>query len=378
MYIFSHGEASVLKSHTAPVRSVNFSHDGQFLVTASNDKSAKVWSVPSRRLLFTLAQHTHWVRCARFSPDGRLIASCSEDKTVKIWDVRNKVCIDSFLDYEGFVNFVDFNPNGTCVVSASSDRTVKLWDIRMNKLLQNYRVHRAGVNCASFHPSGNYLITASADGTLKIMDLLEGRLLYTLHGHEAPVLSVAFSKGGEKFASGGADTQVLVWKTNFDVFDYKEVLKRHKRRFRLDAPPHLLDIYPRSPHPHDEIAESLEINPNFSVTDMQTLDPPVVDVGSCFSFSSLATESSAGVSTHQDEVNGEDSPSLPALPPSPTTPRKKSDDQNKSVVGTTEERTSIPLALGDALEHIVEQLDVLTLVSMNNFSKNSLNLEATL
>ncbi|KAM7178925.1 POC1 centriolar protein homolog B isoform 3-T3 [Macrochelys suwanniensis] len=281
-----HGESSALKAHTAPVRSVNFSYDGQFLVTASNDKSIKVWSVHRQRLLFSLSQHTHWVRCAKFSPDGRLIASCSEDKTVKIWDAANKVCIDSFTDYEGFANYVDFNPSGTCVASAGSNRTVKLWDIRMNKLLQHYRVHRAGVNCVSFHPSGNYLITASTDGTLKIMDLLEGRVIYTLHGHKGPVLSVAFSKGGEKFASGGADAQVLLWKTNFDTFNYKEVLKQHIRRIHTDNPPHLLDIYPRSPHPHDGKPQSIEIDPSFDVTDTQTIDPTVIDISSSVYFSS--------------------------------------------------------------------------------------------
>uniref|UniRef100_A0A674HYA1 POC1 centriolar protein homolog B n=1 Tax=Terrapene triunguis TaxID=2587831 RepID=A0A674HYA1_9SAUR len=323
-----HGESSALKAHTAPVRSVNFSHDGQFLVTASNDKSVKVWSVHRQRLLFSLSQHTHWVRCAKFSPDGRLIASCSEDKTVKIWDAANKICIDSFTDYEGFANYVDFNPSGTCVVSAGSNHTVKLWDIRMNKLLQHYRVHRGGVNCVSFHPSGNYLITASTDGTLKIMDLLEGRLIYTLHGHKGPVLSVAFSKGGEKFASGGADAQVLLWKTNFDSFNYKEVLKQHIRRIHTDDPPHLLDIYPRSPHPHDGQSQT--------------------------------TGSSNGVSLFKDDMSSEDLRYRPALF-SPASSRRRLEDEVEPAVCTVDKRIGISPALGNALEHIVEQLDVLTL-----------------
>lgn len=86
-------------------------------------------------------------------------------------------------------------------------------------------MHSAAVNALSFHPSGNYLVTASSDSTLKILDLMEGRLLYTLHGHQGPATTVAFSRTGEYFASGGSDEQVMVWKSNFDVIDYGEVLR---------------------------------------------------------------------------------------------------------------------------------------------------------
>ncbi|NXJ79554.1 POC1B protein, partial [Trogon melanurus] len=343
-----HGESSVLKGHTAPVRSVSFSHDGQFLLSASNDKSIKIWSPRHQRLLFSLFQHTHWVCCAKFSPDGRLIASCSEDKSIKIWDTRNKTCIDSFLEFGGFANFVDFNPSGTCIASACSNHAVKLWDIRMNKLLQHYKVHRAGVNCVSFHPSGNYLITASTDGTLKILDLLEGRLIYTLHGHKGPVLYVAFSKGGEKFASGGADAQVFLWKTNFDAFDYKEVLKHHVRRTHIDDPPHLLDIYPRSPHRHNEKIQSVEVNPAFDVTNMQTLDPPVIEINS-----------SSYIST-SDDVSSEDLQCPPASVLA-TSSKRNSEHESESAVHNVDKQTCISPTLSNALEHIVEQLDVLTL-----------------
>ncbi|XP_010180888.1 PREDICTED: POC1 centriolar protein homolog B [Mesitornis unicolor] len=341
-----HGESSALKGHTASVRSVSFSHDGHFLVSTSNDKSIKIWNVHHQRLLFSLFQHTHWVCCAKFSPDGRLIVSCSEDKSVKIWDTRNKTCVDSFLDYGGFANFVDFNPSGTCIASAGSNHTVKLWDIRTKKLLQHYKVHRAAVNCVSFHPSGNYLITASTDGTLKILDLLEGRLIYTLHGHKGPVLSVAFSKGGEKFASGGADAQVLLWKTNFDSFDYKEVLQHHIRRTHIDDPPHLLDIYPRSPHLHREKLQSVEVNSTF-VTNTQTLDPPIIEISSS-SFSTL------------DDVSSGDQQYPPASVLA-TSSKRQSENESVSAVHNADKKTGISPSLGNALEHIVEQLDVLTL-----------------
>lgn len=60
------GESKVIKAHTAAVRSVAFSHDGQRLVTASDDKSVKVWSVSRHCFVYSLNQHTNWVRCARY------------------------------------------------------------------------------------------------------------------------------------------------------------------------------------------------------------------------------------------------------------------------------------------------------------------------
>ncbi|XP_041593902.1 POC1 centriolar protein homolog B isoform X4 [Vulpes lagopus] len=351
------GKSSEFKAHTAPVRSVDFSADGQFLATASEDKSIKVWNMYRQRFLYSLYRHTHWVRCAKFSPDGRLIVSCSEDKTIKIWDTTNKQCVNNFSDSVGFANFVDFNPNGTCIASAGSDHTVKIWDIRVNKLLQHYQVHSGGVNCVSFHPSGNYIITASSDGTLKILDLLEGRLIYTLQGHTGPVFTVSFSKGGELFSSGGADTQVLLWRTNFDYLNCKDMIKRNLKRLHFDSSPHLVDIYPRTPHPHEGKIETVEINPKLEVIDLQTASPPVVDI---LSFDSTTTTDTT-VRTLPDK--GEEisryflNPSLLSPDCSPAALKKKTEDMSDI---PSESQRSIPLAVTDALEHIMEQLNVLT------------------
>lgn len=64
---FRKGESTVFKAHTATVRSVSFSADGQKLVTASDDKSVKVWSVHRQKFIYSLNQHTNWVRCARYA-----------------------------------------------------------------------------------------------------------------------------------------------------------------------------------------------------------------------------------------------------------------------------------------------------------------------
>ncbi len=69
--------------------SASFSPDGTRLVTASKDRTAKIWDVLTGNCLHTLQGHTSFVNSASFSPDGTKVVTASVDKTAKIWDVAS-------------------------------------------------------------------------------------------------------------------------------------------------------------------------------------------------------------------------------------------------------------------------------------------------
>ncbi|MFM7539511.1 MAG: WD40 repeat domain-containing protein, partial [Planctomycetota bacterium] len=77
-----------LKGHTSFVNSAQFSHDGNRIVTASKDKTAKVWDAKTGAELFSLKGHTDYLTSAQFSPDGNRIVTASWDQTAKVWDAR--------------------------------------------------------------------------------------------------------------------------------------------------------------------------------------------------------------------------------------------------------------------------------------------------
>jgi WD40 repeat protein len=68
-----------------------FSPDGFHLVTASADKTARVWDIPTRDLPigFVTGGHEQLILAVAFSPDGKHLATASLDKTAKIWDASS-------------------------------------------------------------------------------------------------------------------------------------------------------------------------------------------------------------------------------------------------------------------------------------------------
>jgi WD40 repeat protein len=59
------------------------------LASGSADKTVKLWSVESQKVVTTLQGHSSWVYSIAFSPDGKYLASGSQDETVKLWSIEN-------------------------------------------------------------------------------------------------------------------------------------------------------------------------------------------------------------------------------------------------------------------------------------------------
>lgn len=227
------GKCSILKAHSAPVRSVSWSSDARLLVTASDDKTVKVWGSSGARFWCSLVGHTNWVRSAVLSRDTRLAASASDDKTVKLWDVQTHQCVNTFYEHTQPVRTVKFHPHGSVVASAGNDNSIKLYDLRSAQMIQHYAAHDGPVNSIDFHPSGDFLLSGSDDSALKIWDLREGHQLYTIHGHKGATLGVNWSPEGDFFASAGADQRVMTWATNFDKIAPEPTLQARRKRVHI-------------------------------------------------------------------------------------------------------------------------------------------------
>ena len=86
--LLAHRQTAVFK-HDAGVTQAAFNRTGDRIVTASYDKTARIWDVSKGREIAVLKGHEGPVERAGFSPDGRRVITAARDGTARIWDAAS-------------------------------------------------------------------------------------------------------------------------------------------------------------------------------------------------------------------------------------------------------------------------------------------------
>ena len=193
--------------HASIVYYGEFSPDGTVILTVSGGNRVKLWDLQGN-LIARLDKHSGMITTAVFSPDGSKILTASADETAKLWDLQGNLIADLDI-HNGMVTAAVFSPDGTKVLTASRDKTAVLWDLR-NQPAVELNLQRAAVTFAVFSPRGNRVLIVSRDNTLKMRDLY-GNLETGIEGHKKPVNSVVFSPDGMKILTASADKTAKMW-----------------------------------------------------------------------------------------------------------------------------------------------------------------------
>ena len=91
--------------------SAEFSPDGKRIVTASGDKTARIWDAETYQQIAVLKGHEDAVSSAAFSPDGKRIVTASAD-TAKIWDAKTYAAISALSGDNCEIMSAAFSPDG--------------------------------------------------------------------------------------------------------------------------------------------------------------------------------------------------------------------------------------------------------------------------
>jgi len=124
-----------------------------------------------------LLRHQGDVMSAAFSPDGTRVVTASKDKTARVWDAATGKPVTGPLEHQDLVVSAAFSPDGARVVTASDDKTARVWNAATGKPLTEPLQHQAAVRSAAFSRDGMRVVTASYDQTARVWDAATGKPL---------------------------------------------------------------------------------------------------------------------------------------------------------------------------------------------------------
>ena len=241
-----------LEGHEGPVLSAQFSGDGKFVITTSEDKTARLWEVNTGALLYILKGHTDSVVSAQFSPDDKApftAITASNDGTARVWTVAGGELSSRLLQgHDDWVVNAQFSPDGKIALTASDDKTARLWDVASGGERRVLRGHEDWVVSAQLSPDGKTALTASRDSTARLWDVASGRQLTVLRGNDGALLNAQFSADGRSVLTTSEKGTLRRWPCDWcrpieeisaDVPRRvgRELTDKERERFGIPNPP---------------------------------------------------------------------------------------------------------------------------------------------
>ena len=253
--------AVALPSNPPPIGSPGYTnpldHPPAFLITGSQDRTIKCWSIPESssssssilsldnslqaRALYTRKAHDKDINAICTSPNSTLFASASQDRNVKIWSTEEGEVQGILRGHRRGVWSVSFAPkdypsisgdNGPTsssrglVLTGSGDKTIKIWSLNDYSCIRTLEGHTNSVLKVLWLPLSNssaptttnskatppQIASAGGDGLVKIWDAATGEVAATLDNHTDRIWALAVDPDTRMLVSGGGDSVVTFWK----------------------------------------------------------------------------------------------------------------------------------------------------------------------
>ncbi len=177
--LINSAQPRLIGNHTDLVNAVANSADGLSLGMASSDHTARVWKwdgigISDPLPTLTLAGHSGPVTAIQFSPSGKTILTASMDRSIKVWDANDGRLIRSFNHHTEAVHALAFRPimNGDThttptAASAGDDRTVRIWQPEIGRMVRIIRNHEGPIFALAWSTDGASLFSAGKEGIVR-------------------------------------------------------------------------------------------------------------------------------------------------------------------------------------------------------------------
>ena len=183
------------KAHDKDINAIATNHNSSLFASASQDRTVKIWSVEEGEILGILRGHRRGVWSVHFAPretpsiggdkgpagaSRGLVLTASGDKTVKIWSLTDYSCLRTLEGHSNSVLKVLWMPinehsgpstNSASkrplqIASAGGDGLVKVWDANTGEVLCTLDNHVDRVWALTANPETGMLVSGGGDSVV--------------------------------------------------------------------------------------------------------------------------------------------------------------------------------------------------------------------
>ena len=215
------GEFARLEGHSSAVTSLAFTPDGSRLLSASTDRTVRIWEVETGLLERTFVHHGTAVRQVIVLDGERAVSA--DDGTAIVWNWQSGARRRTISTSPRWIRRGSLAAHGDRLLLTTDDHAVEVHDISAFADVPRFEHgpladdHGRQLNAMGGHrlwvsPGGRYGLASSpsnAEGAW-LYDLTAQRLLGRLDAHGAVVIAASFSADGTRLLTGGTDGTAIL------------------------------------------------------------------------------------------------------------------------------------------------------------------------
>ncbi|QDT34314.1 c-type cytochrome domain-containing protein [Thalassoglobus polymorphus] len=171
-------------AHSDTISDIEFSRDGQFIVTGASDKFVKVFKVADGSHLRSYEGHTDHVLGVAFKEDQSSLASAGADNAIKIWNVETGEQRRTISNYGKQVTSVDFVGVTDNIISSGGDKGVKYHTAANGRNYRSFAGNNDFVYVALSTGDESLVIAAGEDGVVRVWNGKDGKLIVSFAAPE--------------------------------------------------------------------------------------------------------------------------------------------------------------------------------------------------
>lgn len=199
------------KAHTSWIFPMQFSPDGCFLISASEDQYCCVWHVETgKRVQCILAPKR--LLALDLSPDGKQVAAAGEGGEIFLWNLENSQLVHTFKWNDlGLIWSCVFSPDGKSLVSAGADSAIWQWNLQDGTGIPLIQEPSIQSRALVYSPDGKYLARVSERNIIRVWDIEAKCDVAELKGHSQEIWTLIFGRDSNELISAGTDQKICLW-----------------------------------------------------------------------------------------------------------------------------------------------------------------------